>query len=81
VAASGLGFARIWNPATGSFEETMEGTISEATLGLNLYLNAGHQHKIFFDVSRLERSFVEHQGFCPGAQQDDRLRTMIQLKF
>jgi len=81
VVESGLGFAKVWNPATGAYQDAMEEKISEITAGLNFYLHQGHQHKLFFDVSQLTRSFQEHQGFDPDDQEEYRFRSMLQLKF
>lgn len=80
VATSGLGFVSMWNGD--EYVEAIEDELSEITTGLNIYLGrALHQHKLFFDVSRLARSFVENDGFKPEDQEDLRFRTMLQLKF
>ncbi len=81
LVETGLGFAQVWNPATGAYESAMEDTISEITAGLNFYLDQGHQHKLFFDVSQLTRSFLEYNGFEPDDQEEIRFRSMLQLKF
>lgn len=83
---SGLGFAQVKH-ASGAFQDAVEDTLNELTFGFNIYLSgAGHQHKLFFDYSRLSRSFA---GFVtagalagsPDDQKDDRFRTMLQFKF
>jgi hypothetical protein len=62
VNATGLGFARIWNPWAGEFQYAMERQIREVTGGFNVYLSRSHQHKLLFDVSRLTRTFEPHDG-------------------
>ncbi len=78
VTNSGLGFVQVWNGS--SYATTMEKTLTEATLGLNFYFGTGHQHKLFFDGSRLGRSFAPYQGFAPADQRDTRFRTMLQFR-
>jgi hypothetical protein len=85
VRNSGLGFARVRN-AAGEFQEAAEKKIDEVTGGLNFYLSRNHQHKLFFDYSRLTRQFAGYvtQGELNGSvpdQKDSRFRAMIQMKF
>ncbi|MBI4916342.1 MAG: hypothetical protein HY825_10885 [Acidobacteria bacterium] len=77
---SGLGLVRVLDEA-GDYSDALEGTLSEATVGVNLYLGEGHQHKLFFDCSRLGRSFEPLAGFDPADQEDTRFRSMVQLRF
>jgi hypothetical protein len=81
VRNTGLGFATIdGRPA-------VEDKIREVTFGVNYYLSgAQHQHKLFFDVSRLNRDFagfVEGNNLVGGTptQGDTRFRAMLQFKF
>jgi hypothetical protein len=77
---SGLGLVRVLDDS-GDYSDALEGTLSEATVGVNLYFGEGHQHKLFFDCSRLGRSFEPLDGFDPADQEDTRFRSMVQLKF
>ena len=80
VKNSGLGFAKVWNGAT--YVDGMEDKLTEITAGVNFYIGAQkHQHKLFFDVSRLGRSYAAYQGFTPEDQEDTRFRSMLQFKF
>ena len=82
--ASGLNVPRVWNPAAGQFDDALEKSIQEITLGFDLYLSRSHAHKLFFDVSRLSRQFAEVSEpgyFSPEDQEDSRFRTMLQLFF
>jgi len=80
VLNSGLGFVALKEGE--AYLDAIEGTLSETTAGVNVYLGGlAHQHKVFVDASRLTRSFVAYHGFAPDAQEDWRLRSMVQLKF
>jgi hypothetical protein len=78
--ASGLGLVLV-RDATGGYSSTLEGTLSEKTVGLNFYFGEGHQHKLFFDLSLLGRSFEPLNGFDPADQEDKRFRSMLQVRF
>ncbi len=77
---SGLGLVKVLNDS-GGYSDALEGTLSEATVGVNFYFGEGHQHKLFIDCSRLGRSFEPLDGFDPADQEDTRFRSMMQLKF
>ena len=81
VAESGLGFVDVWNDDTDAYQKTIEDTLTELTAGVNFYLHRGHQHKLFFDISQLSRSFQAYNGFAPDDQDDIRFRSMLQFKF
>lgn len=76
---SGLGLARV--ESGGAWVNAVEKVLNEVTLGGNLYFGHGHQHKLFFDLSRLSRRFDASPGPAPAAQRDRRLRTMLQFRF
>jgi hypothetical protein len=86
---SGLGVAEVWNG--NAYMTAIEKKISEVTVGLNLFLNRWHQHKLQFDLSRLSRQFAgDPNAVIDGDpspitkapdQEDLRLRAMVQLKF
>ncbi|NJN64710.1 MAG: hypothetical protein HC882_07410 [Acidobacteria bacterium] len=67
----------------------LEKMIYEYTVGVNWYLNEGHQHKFFVDYSMLTREFEKNPEAggsstsvgSPGDQEDDRIRAMLQFKF
>ncbi len=83
---SGLGLAKVLNSA-GTYQDALEGKMTEMTFGLNWYLsNSAHQHVIFVDYSRMGRQFggfVSGNSIMGGVpdQKDDRVRAMLQLKF
>jgi hypothetical protein len=84
AGASGLGIPRVWNPASGAFDNTLEKRLTEVTAGFAFYLSGSHAHKLIFDVSRLGRGFAETSEpgfFTPGDQQDSRVRGMVQFFF
>lgn len=76
---SGLGLVRIEHD--GVAVTAVEESVSEATVGLNLYFGHGHQHKLFVDASSLRRSFVDEGQGRPAAQHDHRVRSMLQFRF
>ncbi len=87
VTASGLGFAKILDPDTGTFVNAAEHRITEMTFGVSYYMGgAAHQHKFIVDYSHLTRDF---SGWVSGTtlvgpvpeQKDNRVRALIQLKF
>jgi hypothetical protein len=78
VTNSGIGFVSVSNGST--YVNAMENRLSELTGGINIYFNK-NQEKLFFDVSRLTRTFASYQGYTPNDQQDTRFRSMVQVKF
>ena len=78
VTNSGLGFVSV--KVGNAYVNAMEKNLNELTAGINFYFNK-HQHKLFFDVSRLTREFAFYQGIRPSEQSDSRFRSMVQLKF
>lgn len=81
---SGLNVPRVWNPETGQYDDALEESLHEVTVGFNAYLSRSHAHKLSFDVSRLSRQFAEvnEPGFFrPADQEDSRVRAMVQLFF
>lgn len=78
--------------ATVNGVQGLEDKIFEYTIGVNWYINEGHQHKFFVDYSQLTREFVDVPEVPngetkvlalgnPGDQEDDRIRAMLQFKF
>ncbi len=78
VTNSGLGLVSV--KVGNAYVNAMEKQLNELTAGVNFYFNK-HQHKLFFDVSRLTREFALYQGSKPSDQSDSRFRSMVQLKF
>ncbi len=75
----GLGLARI--ERDGVIVTAVEESLSEATVGLNLYFGHGHQHKVFLDATLLRRGFADGGEGRPAPQRDRRLRSMLQFRF
>jgi len=62
----------------------LERRINEVTVGVNLYLNSGHRHKVSIDLSRLTREFAADPAAgveALEAQRDTRIRTSLQFVF
>jgi len=76
---SGLGLARIEH--NGVIVTAVEESLTEATVGLNLYFGYGHQHKVFLDATQLRRNFADEGQGRPAPQRDRRLRSMLQFRF
>ena len=76
---SGLGLA--WIGSDGTYVSAVEASLSETTVGLNLYFGHAHQHKLFVDASALRRRFVDEGAGAPAVQSDRRARTMLQFRF
>jgi hypothetical protein len=76
---SGLGLPQVWNGT--KYVDAVEKLLTETTAGVNFYFGAGHQHKLFFDVSLMTRQFEPYNGFAPEDQEDKRFRSMLQFKF
>ncbi|MEW6337583.1 MAG: porin, partial [Acidobacteriota bacterium] len=76
---SGLNLPQVWNGT--KYVDALEKLLTETTAGVNFFFGAGHQHKLFFDVSLLTRQFEPYNGFAPDDQEDKRFRSMLQFKF
>ncbi len=86
---SGLGVAEVWEG--GQLVPGLERSITETTVGVDLFLNEWHRHELLFDVSRLVRRFADDPGavidgipsplVAPDAQEDWRFRAMLQMVF
>jgi hypothetical protein len=86
---SGLGVAELHDG--NGLVAALEKKITETTVGFNLFLDGWHQHKLQFDLSRLERSFAaDPEAVIDGEpapiakaedQVDYRFRAMVQLYF
>lgn len=78
---SGLGLATIGG------DSYLERKIYEHTVGVNWYLNQGHQHKFFIDYTQLTRELdlvydeTTKASHSSLDQEDDRFRAMLQFKF
>jgi hypothetical protein len=89
VIDSGLGTVEVLDGA--GYAQALERKISEISIGFNWFLDNWHQHKLQFDLSRLERSFVADPDADidgepvpiekAGDQEDFRFRAMVQLYF